>query len=116
MPEAPSVFHQLMQVIEDRKSNPPVHSYTTKLFEGGTERIGAKIIEEASEVVEAARETDEVRLHRSHLIHEACDLIYHLLVMLGYHNVMISEVEAELTRRFGISGLDEKAARKQPSD
>lgn len=116
MPEAPSVFQQLMQVIEDRKLNPPERSYTKKLFEGGTEKIGAKIIEEASEVVDAARETDQDRSHRSHLIHEACDLVYHLLVMLGHHNVKLSEIEVELTSRFGISGLDEKAAREQPPD
>jgi len=105
-----------MQVIDDRKANPPERSYTTTLFGGGTERIGAKIIEEASEVVEAACETDQDPSHRTHLVHEACDLIYHLLVMLGHHDVKLSEVEAELTRRFGTSGLDENSARSQPTD
>lgn len=108
------MFDQLMQVIEDRKVNPPKRSYTTELFAGGTERIGEKIAEEAAEVVEAARETDQDPSRRSHLIYEACDLIYHLLVMLGHHEVKLSEVEAELARRFGTSGLDEKAARSQP--
>jgi phosphoribosyl-ATP pyrophosphohydrolase len=116
VPEALSTFHQLMQVIEDRKVNPTERSYTTQLFEGGTGTIGAKIIEEASEVVEAAHEADQDPSHRSDLIHEACDLVYHLLVMLAYHDVKLSEIETELTRRFGTSGLDEKAARERSPD
>lgn len=108
------MFDQLMQVIEDRRVNPTKRSYTSELFAGGTERIGEKITEEAAEVVQAARETDQDPSRRSHFIHEACDLIYHLLVLLGYHQVKLSEVEAELTRRFGTSGLDEKAARSDP--
>jgi len=104
------VLRQLMAVIEDRKANPPERSYTTKLFEGGVEKIGSKITEEAAEVIEAAAEPGEEG--RQHLIREAADLIYHLFVMLGHCNVKLTEVEAELARRFGISGLDEKAARK----
>lgn len=103
------ILSRLMEVIEDRKANLPVESYTTTLFAGGVERIGNKIMEEAAEVVDAAREGDE---GRTHLIHEAADLIYHLFVMLGYRAIPWSEVQAEVARRFGISGLDEKAARK----
>jgi len=98
-----------MDVIEDRRANPPERSYTSQLFRGGVQKIGSKIMEEAREVVEAAQEPDEAG--RQHLIHEAADLIYHLFVMLGHCNVRLPEVEAELVRRFGISGLDEKAAR-----
>jgi len=105
-----AVFQRLMDVIEDRRANPPERSYTTSLFRGGVEKIGGKILEEAREVVEAAGEVDEQG--RQHLIHEAADLIYHLFVMLGYRAIRLLEVEAELARRFGISGLDEKAARQ----
>jgi len=105
-----AVFQRLMDVIEDRRANPPERSYTTSLFRGGVEKIGGKILEEAREVVEAAGEVDEQG--RQHLIHEAADLIYHLFVMLGYREIRLPEVEAELARRFGISGLDEKAARQ----
>jgi len=105
-----AVFQRLMDVIEDRRANPPERSYTTSLFRGGVEKIGGKILEEAGEVVEAAGEVDEQG--RQHLIHEAADLIYHLFVMLGYREIRLLEVEAELARRFGISGLDEKAARQ----
>jgi phosphoribosyl-ATP pyrophosphohydrolase len=107
------ILAQLMAVIEDRKANPPAKSYTTALFAGGVTKIGEKIREEAEEVVEAAGEPGEEG--RNHLIREAADLIYHLFVMLGHRDVKLAEVEAELAKRFGISGLDEKASRK-PKD
>lgn len=113
-PQPPFMFQQLMQVIEDRKVNPPKRSYTAELFAGGAGKIGNKIIEEAGELAKAARETEQDPTQRSHLIYEACDLIYHLLVLLGHHEVKLSEIESELARRFGTSGLDEKAARTQP--
>ena len=106
---APSVLAALMAVIEDRRANPPEKSYTTKLFRGGVPKIGEKIMEEAAEVVEAAGEEGDEG--RQHLIYEAGDLIYHLLVMLGHREIALSEVEAELARRFGVSGIDEKASR-----
>ena len=98
-----------MAIIEDRRANPPEKSYTTKLFNGGVPKIGEKILEEAAEVVEAAGESGEEG--RKHLVYEAADLIYHLFVMLGYHQIPLAEVEAELARRFGVSGIDEKASR-----
>ena len=111
MTDHANVLHQLMTVIEDRKANPPEKSYTTQLFQGGVDKIGAKIAEEAGEVVAAAGEAGEEG--RQHLIYEAGDLLYHLFVMLGHRNVRLHEVEAELARRFDMSGLDEKAARKK---
>ena len=112
MSDKTHVLQQLMAVIEDRKANPPEKSYTTRLFQGGVAKIGEKIEEEAREVVEAAGEAGEEG--RQHLIYEAGDLLYHLLVMLGHRNVQLEEVEAELARRFNMSGLDEKAARQPP--
>ncbi|MEX2357247.1 MAG: phosphoribosyl-ATP diphosphatase [Pirellulaceae bacterium] len=111
MSETPSVLNQLMAVIADRKRNPPPKSYTTSLFAGGVEKIGSKITEEAAEVVEAAGEPGDEG--RAHLIYEAADLMYHLMVMLGHRDIELQEVEAELGRRFGISGIDEKAARSE---
>lgn len=102
-----------MATIEDRRKNPPAKSYTTSLFAGGVSKIGAKIVEEAAEVVEAAGEPGDAG--RKHLVYEAADLIYHLFVMLGHKEIPLGEVEAELARRFGISGLDEKAARGDTS-
>ena len=109
MPASDSVFSKLMAVIEERKATRPEKSYTTKLFAGGIEAIGAKIVEEAAEVVAAAAEPGDAG--RAHTIHEAADVIYHLFVLLGYCDISLAEVEAELARRFGISGLDEKASR-----
>lgn len=113
-PQATSAFAQLMATIEDRKVNSPDRSYTTSLFRGGVEKIGRKILEEANEVVEAAGEQGAES--REHLIHESADLIYHLFVMMAHRDIKLDEVDAELSRRFGTSGLDEKAARGQKGD
>ena len=113
MSNSTQILTELMAVIEDRKANPPARSYTTSLFAAGVEKIGAKIMEEAREVVAAAGQAD-TDVSREHLIHELADLIYHLFVMLGHRDVSLTEVKSELARRFGISGLDEKASRRQP--
>lgn len=111
MTDQATIFAQLMAVLEDRKAKRPRSSYTVELFDGGVDRIGAKIVEEAAEVVEAARlATNE---DRQALIHEAADLIYHLFVILAHCGVPLTDVEAELARRFGISGLEEKRRRER---
>lgn len=112
MTDPANVLQQLMDVIRQRRDEMPSGSYTTELFQGGAAKIGSKITEEAGEVVEAGTTGDD----REHLIHEAADLIYHLLVMLAYRHVTVSDVEAKLASRFGISGLAEKAARAQTPD
>lgn len=103
-----------MTVICDRKRNPRGDSYTNTLLAAGIDRIGAKVLEEAGEAVEAAGETDADA--RGHLIREAADLLYHLLVLLAWRDVTLADVEAELARRFGISGLEEKASRSRPAE
>jgi len=103
------VLHQLMAVLEDRKINPPANSYTARLYAGGDAKIGSKITEEAHEFVEAAGETGDQG--RRHMVYEASDVIYHLFVMLAHHGISLAEVETEIGRRFGQSGLDEKAQR-----
>jgi phosphoribosyl-ATP pyrophosphohydrolase len=105
----PDVLQHLFSVLEDRKLNPPPNSYTARLYQGGVSKIGKKIEEEAREVIEAAGEPGEAG--RRHLIYESSDLLYHLLVMLAYNGIKLEEVEDEIKRRFGQSGLDEKAAR-----
>jgi len=99
-----------MGVIDDRKRQRPEKSYTTRLFDGGVSAIGAKICEEAAEVVEAAGETGSGA--HEHLIREAADVIYHLFVLLSFRDATLAEVESELAHRFGVSGLDEKASRR----
>lgn len=105
-----SILRQLMDVIEDRKTRRPPRSYTTKLLDGGVEAIAKKILEETNELIDAARMPGGPR---EPVIHEAADLVYHLLVMLACCDVSLADVEAELARRFGTSGLDEKAARQE---
>jgi phosphoribosyl-ATP pyrophosphohydrolase len=110
MVPAGDVFEQLMDVVKQRRDNPPERSYTTQLMRGGVESIGRKILEEAGEVVEAAGESPGPD-QRQHLIYETGDLLYHLFVMLGYQRIELADVTAELAGRFGTSGLDEKASR-----
>lgn len=105
------VFTQLMQVIESRKNDSSKNSYTKKLLDSGVEKVSAKITEEAGELIEAATETDDE--DRAHLVHEAADLLYHTFVLLAHCDVGLSQVSDELKRRFGISGLEEKAQRDQ---
>lgn len=111
MPSPGQVLEQLMATIESRRDHPPERSYTNSLLQGGVPKIGKKILEEASEVVEAAGETpgDE---QRAHVVYEAGDVIYHLFVLLAQQQIPLSDVASELARRFGTSGLDEKASRK----
>lgn len=112
MPE-PSMLDALMKVIAERKAHPPAErSYVVTLLNGGVPKIGAKITEEAAEVVEAAGEPGEAG--REHLVNEVADLLFHTLVLLGHHDLPWSAVEAVLARRFGISGITEKESRGRP--
>jgi phosphoribosyl-ATP pyrophosphohydrolase len=79
-------------------------------MQGGVAKIGAKIVEEAAEVVEAGDEPGEAG--RQHLVKEVADLVFHAAVMLGYRDLDWDAVEAELGRRFGISGVTEKESRE----
>ncbi len=113
MPDPP-ILEAILAVIADRKANPPAgRSYVADLLRGGVAKIGAKIVEEAAEVVEAGDEPGDAG--RDHLVKEAADLVFHTAVLLGYRDVAWSEVEAELARRFGISGITEKESRRRPS-
>lgn len=109
MPEETSVLHQLMQIIEQRRDEKSEKSYTSKLLAGGVDKIASKIREESEELIEAASEPGDDG--RTHFVYEAADVIYHLFVMLGLREVKLEEVEDELKRRFGMSGLEEKASR-----
>jgi phosphoribosyl-ATP pyrophosphohydrolase len=108
--EKASIVGALMGVIAERRDRPPGRrSYVVSLLEGGVPAIGAKITEEAAEVVEAAAEPGDEG--RAHLVREAADLVFHTLVLLGHRRVEWGEVEAELARRFGLGGFEEKEAR-----
>lgn len=110
MPDDPPILAKLMATIEDRARHRPAGSYTTQLLGGGVDAIGAKLIEEATELVEAAAISDDTA-RTPGVVHEAADLVYHLLVLLAHAGVTLADVEAELARRFGTSGLEEKRSR-----
>jgi len=101
---------RIAQAIEERKSGDADASYVASLFAKGEDAILKKIGEEATETVLAAKSGD-----RLHLVRETADLWFHCLVMLSNYGLGPQDVIAELHRREGISGLDEKAARGQPS-
>jgi len=107
-----TIMAALMGVIADRKRNPPQEpSYVVDLMRGGVAKIGAKLVEEAAEVVEAGDERGDAG--RQHLIKEVADLVFHAAVLLGYRDLDWAAVEEELARRFGISGITEKQSREQ---
>lgn len=103
------IIDALYRVILDRKANPAENSYTASLMRKGTDKILKKIGEEATEVVIAGKGGK-----REEIVCESADLIYHLLVLLGYRDIPVEEVYAELRRRFGISGIEEKGSRPVP--
>ena len=96
----------LVNVIRSRKGGDPGTSYVAKLFTRGRAKIAQKLGEEATETVIAA-----IRDDRAEITSEAADLIFHLLVLLADADVPLDDVRAELRRREGVSGIDEKAGR-----
>ena len=101
-----SVLHRLAEVIEARRAADPETSWTAKLLAKGPEKAAEKFGEEAVEAIIEAVKGDRARLTA-----EAADVLYHLLVMCAARGVGLAEIEAELARREGLSGINEKAAR-----
>ncbi|MFP4147010.1 MAG: phosphoribosyl-ATP diphosphatase [Halorhodospira sp.] len=102
----PDPLHALAATIEQRKAGDPQASYVAWLHHKGLDAILKKVGEEATEAVVAAKGGD-----REQIVYETADLWFHTLVMLSASGVSVDEVLAELERRSGRSGLDEKAAR-----
>ena len=102
------VFEQLANVLEQRKTADPSQSYVASLYSKGLDSILKKLGEEATETVIAAKNQD-----KEQLIYEMADLWFHSLVLLTQQEIAPEAVMAELQRRFGLSGLAEKAQRQQ---
>jgi phosphoribosyl-ATP pyrophosphohydrolase len=100
-------LHKLAEVLEQRKQADPESSYVAALYSKGLDAILKKIGEEATETVIAAKGGDTQQL-----VYETADLWFHTLVLLAHQGVGPEKVLHELERRFGLSGLEEKAARK----
>ena len=102
------ILDRLYEIVVDRRDERPMGSYVVTLLDGGWEVIAEKIREESEEVVLAARdEGDEA------LAHEVADLLFHVWVMMASRGVEPAAVYAELARRFGVGGHEEKASRKE---
>lgn len=101
-----SALTRLAETVEARKSADPSSSWTAKLLARGPEKCAEKFGEEAIEAI-----IEAVKGDRDRLVSEAADVVFHMLVMLAARDVTLAEVEAELARREGTSGLVEKASR-----
>ena len=102
-----SILRQLAEVLESRKSDDPAKSYVASLYDKGIDTILKKVGEEATETVIAAKDGDNDKI-----IYETADLWFHSMVMLAHCGLGPDDVLKELERRFGLSGLEEKAARR----
>jgi len=100
------ILIQLTRVLEQRKQADPETSYVAGLYHQGLDAILKKVGEEATETVIAAKGGD-----RRQLVHETADLWFHTLVMLLSQGIDPQDVLNELARRFGTSGIEEKADR-----
>ncbi len=101
------ILARLMDVLESRKNVDPDSSYVASLYDKGIDSILKKIGEESAETIIAGKAGDNEQI-----IHEMADLWFHGLVLLAYQGLTAKQVLQELERRFGLSGLDEKASRK----
>ena len=100
------VLKQLTEVLEQRKTATADSSYVASLYDKGLDAILKKVGEEATETVIAAKDGDKDKI-----VYETADLWFHTLVMLSHQGLTANDVLDELARRFGLSGLEEKANR-----
>ncbi len=105
------ILQRLTETIAVRQGQTAAHSYVAKLFSKGEDAMLKKIGEEATEVLLAAKSGDA-----QHLVYEMADLWFHCMVLLAQHNLSAQDVLLELVRREGVSGLDEKASRKEANN
>jgi len=102
-------LEKLAAVLEQRKQADPETSYVAGLYSKGLDAILKKVGEEATETVIAAKGGDTEQL-----VYETADLWFHTLILLAHQGVGPEKVLNELERRFGLSGLEEKASRNHP--
>ena len=92
----PTILNELFEIIDERKINPRNDSYTSKLFSGGKELISQKVIEELCELIVEYNSNDENSLR---VIEEACDILFHLMVLLSSKDLNIDDISTELEKR-----------------
>ncbi len=103
-----SVLFQLEKIINQRVQENSSKSYVASLNNKGINEILKKIGEESAEVIIAGKDQD-----KNSIIYESCDLIFHLMVLLSNQGISLDSIEKELSRRFDVSGLEEKANREK---
>ncbi len=106
-----NAINRLAETIKEHCKLSKDVSYTAKLFDKGIDTILKKVGEEATELVVAAKGGKS-----SEIIYEAADLIYHMMVLLHYSRLSFYDIESELIRRFGVSGIEEKRSREIDTD
>ena len=104
----PNLLQRLGETLAARKAADPASSYVAGLMAKGEDAILRKVAEESAETLLASKEGDKL-----HLVQEVADLWFHSMVLLAWHGLTPGDVLAELQRREGISGVAEKASRKQ---
>jgi phosphoribosyl-ATP pyrophosphohydrolase len=104
----------LAAVLESRKGGDPETSYVARLLSKGPDSFLKKIGEEATELVLACKDSSH-GADKKNIVNETADLWFHSMVALSFYGLSPRDVLAELERRVGLSGLDEKAARKAQS-
>jgi phosphoribosyl-ATP pyrophosphohydrolase len=105
-----AILKQLAEVLEQRKQSSADDSYVASLHQKGLNKILEKVGEESVETILAARDSEQTG-DNSKVVYETADLWFHSLVMLSYLDIEVDDVLQELERRFGLSGLEEKANR-----
>jgi len=105
-----AILKQLAEVLEQRKQSSADDSYVASLYQKGLNKILEKVGEESVETILAARDAEQTG-DNSKVVYETADLWFHSLVMLSHLDIDVDEILKELQRRFGLSGLEEKANR-----
>lgn len=106
------------KILIERKQQQGKDSYVASLYEKGLESILKKVSEESTEVIMAAKDIEHSNTQqgKEHLIYEIADLWFHTMVLLAHQNLTSADITKELTNRFGLSGIEEKANRKKATN
>lgn len=102
------VLTNLEKILQQRKGADPAKSYVAGLYSKGLAKILEKVREESAELIEAATVKE-----KKDVVYELCDLWFHTMVLLSYKDIGVKDALAELARRFGTSGIEEKESRKK---
>ncbi|MCL2162307.1 MAG: phosphoribosyl-ATP diphosphatase [Betaproteobacteria bacterium] len=106
-PPADDVFDRIEATLVGRRDADPESSYVARLYARGPDAILKKIGEEAAELIMASKDG-----RSDGIVHEAADVVFHIMALLAFHGLSIDDVRRELARREGVSGIAEKQARQ----